>query len=400
MNNSRLVITGVGAVSSLGVGLEQHRDALSQPSAPASYQDSEYHSFDQGLPCFRATHFDPVEVLGKKGLRTKDWATKLILGSIETPFKDLFENADDDTKPGICIGTSFGSVQSIGDFLSDSIVNGVNSVNPQAFANTVVNSPTGNANIRYGVRTLSTTVSTGFNSGIDAVIYGSDYIRRGYLDSILVGGVEEVSYFELLGMQRAGILSHKGTILPFGRNADGLVMGEGSGVFMIETLEKASARGAKPIAEIVGYYSAFDSDAPLTGFAPSENVQKYVMKNACDMAGISCDAISFIAASANGNKTADTIESSAIAKLFGNTPVTAYKAKVGECYGAGAPLSMICALADCFENRISGVGPSYETVGEANIQFENMPQFAAEYVLINSFSCDGNCASIIFKNIM
>ncbi|MFW6253532.1 MAG: beta-ketoacyl synthase N-terminal-like domain-containing protein, partial [Chitinivibrionales bacterium] len=363
MENRRIVITGIGAISSLGTGLQQHSDNLTNPSSPSSYQESEYHSFDKPVVCFRAEQYDPIEVLGKKGLRTKDWATKLILGAIESSCKDILVQGNESERPGICIGTAFGSVQSIGDFLSDSIVNGVNSVNPQAFANTVINSPTGNANIRYNVRTLSTTVSTGFNAGIDSFIYGGDYIKRGYLDSILVGGIEEVSYFELLGLLRSGALSPSGTIKPFGKDADGLVMGEGSAVFMLETADRASRRGAEPIAEIAGYYSAFDADAPVNGFDPSGNIQKYVMKNACDMAGISCDAISFIAASANGNKTGDTVESLAIERLFGDTPVTSYKSKIGECYGAGAVLSMACALADCCANRISGIGPVYETVG-------------------------------------
>ncbi|MFW5774928.1 MAG: beta-ketoacyl-[acyl-carrier-protein] synthase family protein [Chitinivibrionales bacterium] len=400
MDNTRLVITGIGAVSHLGVGLEHHIHNLPSPVSPDTYQESEYHSFDQPVSCFRAQHYDPVEVLGKKGLRTKDWSTKMLLGAIEPSFKETFEQADEDHKPGICIGTAFGSVQSIGDFLSDSIVNGVNSVNPQAFANTVINSPTGNANIRYTVRTLSTTVSTGFNAGIDALIYSGDYIRRGYLDAVLVGGIEEISYFELLGLQRSGVLSSRSTSRPFGKDADGLVMGEGGAVFLLESEESASRRGAKPVAEVVGYYSAFDADAPVSGFDASGNIQKYVMKNACDTAGVSCEQISFIAASANGNKTADTIESQAIARLFGDTPVTSYKARIGECYGAGAPLSVACALADSFSSRITGIGEKYETPGDANILFDTRGDYISEYVLVNSFSCDGNCASIILKNIM
>ena len=143
-------------------------------------------------------------------------------------------------------------VCSIGDFLSDSIVNGVNSVNPRAFANTVINSPTGNSNIRFDAKNLSATIATGFNSGIDALIYAFDYIQRGYIDRIVAGGLEEISYYSLLGLSRTGLISPSANIRPFAIDSDGIVVGEGCALFHLETEEAAKQRGAQIQAEIIG----------------------------------------------------------------------------------------------------------------------------------------------------
>ncbi|MBD3319508.1 MAG: hypothetical protein GF350_00260, partial [Chitinivibrionales bacterium] len=227
MADEKIVISRINALCSLGIGTDNIRQNLSTVPSPASVKSFEYHEFDSEVSCFRVPSFDPVEVLGKKGLRTKDFATKLFLSTAESAFKDIFEAASEEERTGLCIGTAFGSIQSIGDFLSDSIVNGVNNVNPQAFANTVINSPTSNANIRYAIKTMSTTISTGFNASLDALIYTYNYLRRGYHNSIVAGGFEEISYYSLLGLQRSGALPKSGMMRPFAPDADGYLMGEG-----------------------------------------------------------------------------------------------------------------------------------------------------------------------------
>lgn len=395
MSMDRIVISDIGTVCSLGTGYPMLKENLGTKPHTGTVKEYEFHSFENEVPVFPARDFDPVAVLGKKGLRTKDWATKLILGALE-PIKHVFEDSSEEHRPGLCLGTAFGSVQSIGDFLSDSIVNGVNKVNPMAFANTVINSPTGNANIRYGIKTMSTTVSTGFNAGLDAVITSCDYIRSGYLPSIVSGGLEEVGYYELLGLQRTGVLSRSGKMLPFGRTADGMVVGEGAGVFMLETAGNAHERGAKPIVEIAGYCTAF-APSPV-GTVPGGEAVRYTMKKACAEAGISTGNVGLVVSGANGVSSGDAVEATALSDVFGDTPVTAYKSWFGECYGASGALSMACAIADMTENKITGQPDAYEHIEGINL-VKKTTRANVENVVVNSFSCDGHCSSIILRRL-
>ncbi|MBD3418709.1 MAG: hypothetical protein GF398_01195 [Chitinivibrionales bacterium] len=392
--NKQIVITGYESISALGLSWQQLCENLGSAVTPGFAGEFEFHAFDAALPCFRISGLEPKEVLGRKGLRTKDWATKLLLCVLENGFSGLFAKAPAHDRPGLCLGTSFGSVQSIGDFLSDSIENGVNSVNPQAFANTVINSPISNANIRYGISSLSTTVSTGFNSSLDALCYACDYLQQGYLDWIIAGGVEEISYYELLGFERSGQLSASGSIQPHGKSADGLIPGEACGMLLLETAEHASARNANVIAEVC---------AVSTGFAPiaaeAADVLAHTMHTALSDASLSASQLAFAATSANGVAAGDEIIAHALRDTAPHLPVTAYKRHFGECYGASDILSAMCALADLQNNRITGVGTDYEAVENLNLVTGNVQADSSPYALLLSSSCDGNCGSFILKNV-
>jgi 3-oxoacyl-[acyl-carrier-protein] synthase II len=397
MGSKRIVITDVNILSCLGMGFDSLASGLSARPPVASVKDYEFHQFDREISCFLVRGFDPVAVLGKKGLRTKDNATKMLLGTLDG-FKTVMEGTDEQGRPGICIGTAFGSVQSIGDFLSDSIVNGVNNVNPQAFANTVINSPTGNANIRYLARNLSATIATGFNAGIDAIIYAADHIECGYLDRIVAGGLEEVSYYSLLGMQRTGILSGGSVVRPFAADTDGCIMGEACALFLLETETAARERGATIVAEIAGYASGFDPDAARDGLSDG-NTGAHVIREACTMAKVTPSQIGFVASCANGTPTADRLEAKAITSALGcGIPVTAYKTFTGECYGASGAVAVMCALSDMKNQRISGTGPAYPTINPIPLVFETAHR-ESDYSLVTSLSCEGNCSAIILKNI-
>jgi len=399
MSQKKIVITAVNAMSSIGANFDEHSANLPGKTVPCSVKSLGMHEFDQEVPCFRIENYEPKEILGKKGLRLKDWTTKLLLGTCETGFKETLESFDVDSRPGICVGTAFGSVQSIGDFLSDSIENGVNSVNPQLFANTVINSPTGYANIRYDIQTLSATVSTGFNAGLDAITYAHDRIFSGYNSALLAGGLDEVSYYTIIGMMRSGMYSKSGSMQPFGIESDGYIMGEGCALFMIESEESAKSRGAQIICEIAGIGTTFDFNEANAGYSTTGDGARRAMTNACDMAGISTADVSFVASSANGNKAGDTMELNAIRETFGDAPVAAYKIKTGECYGASPAINTACAIADMKQNRISGTNADYSVSEGLNIAVNTIENQTSEYVLVNSFSCEGNCSSLLLKNV-
>lgn len=398
MHSKKIYITSSGIISSFGIGLDAIKDGLTKAPVTTSFKDFEFHSLDSAISCITVNGYDPVEILGKKGLRLKDNATKLILGAFELGLKSIMEGSDDNSRSGICVGTAFGSVQSIGDFLSDSIVNGVGIVNPQAFANTVINSPTGNTNIRFVARNLSSTISTGFNSGIDALIYAFNYIQRGYIESIVAGGLEEISYYSLLGLQRTGVLSSSGKMKPFATDADGIVLGEGCALFLFDTEESIKVSGRTPIVEVIGTASGFDVSLAQNAKSDGE-VAAFVLSEVCKDAGIAPEDVDFVASSASGNRLTDSVEAAAIAKVFGTSvPVTAYKSFTGECYGASGALNLGCAISDLKNKQISGIGES--TACFNNIALVNSSvKKDSRFCIVNSVSCDGNCGAVLLKNV-
>ncbi len=398
MNSERIVITGYESISALANSAADLAKGLASQVPLSTYRSSPFHEFSEDVPCFRIKGLDPVATLGKVGLRTKDWATKLVLCCAEAGFGAALREMPEELRPGLCVGTAFGSVQSIGDFLSESIVHGVNSVNPQTFANTVINAPTSNVNIRLVQRALSATVSTGFNASLDAITYGADLIRRGYYDRMIVGGLEEVSYYALLGLQRTGALSPSGFMRPFGEMADGYLMGEGCALLMLERESAARERGAKPLVEIAGYASTFESSYGRSGGKLSSDSARESIRQACEMAGISPLQIGFIASGANGNRQFDTLEASLLSDLCPNVPITAYKSKIGECYGASTALSITCALSDLEQERITGVG-TYPVKAPRALVTSDVEGRTCQSVLLTSFTCDGYCGSIILRNL-
>jgi 3-oxoacyl-[acyl-carrier-protein] synthase II len=394
----KLVITAMSSISCLGKSMADIAASLSMPPKIAAVKDFGFHKLDTDQPCFCVSDFDPEAILGKKGLRTKDRATKLLLSTVELGFKNIFETLTEETRPGICIGTAFGSVQSIGDFLSDAIVNGAHNVNPMAFANTVINAPTSNVNIRHTSRMSSSTVATTFNAGMDALIYACNYIRAGHATAMVVGGLEELSFYSCAGLAKSNSLSKSGSMQPFGRDSDGFLPGEGCAVFYIETEESAAGRNATVIAEIAGMCSCFDPSPDRFGSKSKAEGVRHAMTQACNDAGINASSIGFIAASANGSPSGDAMEGMVLSELFPKTPVAAYKIKTGECYGASPMLSLACALSDMKSNRISGTGSRYALSHNCNLIVDSLQDKTSRFALINSFSCDGYCASLVLKN--
>lgn len=394
----KAVITEINTVCSCGVGFEALEANMLKPIAPVAVKAFDMYELPEEQRAYMVLDFDPKEILGRKGLRTLDRPTKLLMVAIETKFKAQLEAQSEEDRPGLMVGTAFGSLSSIGNFITDSIRFGVHAVNPNLFGNTVINSPAGNANIRYGLKNLSGTMSTGFTSGLESLIYSCDHIVQGYLDTILCAGLEEASVYQFVGTQVEGCLSGSGDMRPFGSDADGFVLGEGVALAQIENPEIAEARGARVLASIDGYASGFDPNGGKVGFNPTGEVAEAVVRQALVDAGIEASDISFVAASANGSKNGDAMEAAVLLRVFGKeTPVVCYKSQFGETWGAAGMLSVAAVIADFSNERLSPVFGDYLLATDLDIVRGEVRVCTGEYALITSFSPDGNCAAVVLK---
>ena len=392
------VITKINTICSLGIGFDALKKNIAKEIIPTKIQNFELFDLPSEQYIYTAPDFEPKDILGKKGLRTLDKATKILMSAIETGFKEFLEALPDNERPGLMVGTAFGSIESIGNFITDSVRFGVNSVNPGLFGNTVINSPAGNANIRYDLKNLSGTMATGLTSGLEGLIYTCDHIALGYLTSILYAGLEEASVYQFAAAMNEKCLSPDGKMRPFAQSPLGYILGEGTGVMLVENKSFAQKHGREIIAEISGYASGFDPNGSNFGYNSEGDVMEYVIREALQKAKVTSEDIAFVSASANGTN-GDLAEAKVISRVFGDkTPVACYKQKFGEAWGASGALCVAAAIADLQKKKVSPIyTDGYSKIDGINLVRKQELAIEKDHALVLSFAPDGNCAAVVIK---
>jgi 3-oxoacyl-(acyl-carrier-protein) synthase len=397
---SKTVITGINTICSLGIGFDRLKKNIAKEILPTKIQAFEMYDLPSEQYVYTAPDFEPKDILGKKGLRTLDNSTKILMSAIELGFKEYLEGLSEEERPGLMVGTAFGSVESIGNFITDSIRFGVNSVNPGLFGNSVINSPAGNSNIRYGIKSLSGTLTSGLTSGLEGLIYTCDHITQGYLPSILYAGLEEVSAYQYAAAIVEDCLAKDEKIRPFSQTPQGYILGEGVAVMLVESEKFANKHSRKAIASIEGYSSGFDPNGGKFGYNAKGDVMEYVVREAIRKARIKTEDIAFVSASANST-SGDLVEARVISRVFGEeTPVACYKQKFGEAWGASGALSVAATIADLQKKRVSPIyTDGYSKVDGINLVRKQEFPIDKDYALVLSCAPDGNCAAVVIKNI-
>jgi len=344
----RIVITGIGVLASNGIGKEEFWNNLKNGVSgikPVTLFDT---SKTRCKLAGEISNFKPEDFLGKKGLRNLNRATKLALvaaklATDDSEFQITEENTDD---VGVSLGTTLGSVWSISEFDKESLRGGPRSVNPAHFPNTVMNSPASQISIRFNIQGFNTTISSGFASSLDAIGYAIDFLKLGRVKVVLAGGVEELCIQTFLGFYKIGHLagSRAGKIeinCPFDKRRNGIVLGEGATILVLEELEHAKNRNARIYGEILGYGTVFDPKSNNIynpkGYGASE-----AMNTAIKDADLKPEDIDYISSTANSTLDCDVMETRAIKRTFGKRayeiPISAIKSMIGECFSTSGAL--------------------------------------------------------------
>lgn len=408
VDKKRIVITGIGVISSIGIGKEVFWNALFAGKSGIKpitlFDTSKTHSKLAG----EVSNFDPIPILGPKGLRNLDRTTLLALSAAKLCLDDakleLTEEVRDNL--GVVLGTTMGSIKSISDFDLESLKEGPHYVNPALFSNTVINSPASQISVRFGARKLNATVSTGYTAGLDAIGYASDLIQLGRAEVLLVGGVEELCLQIFLGLYKLGVLSSSRDSrpelsCPFDKRRNGIVTGEGAAVFLIETLEHAMKRKAAPYAELSGHGTAFDP-TQRNGYNLKGDGATRAIRLALEDSSITPKEVDAISASANSTLGCDVMETRAIKEVFEKRayqlPVSALKSMTGENLSAHGALSVAAGIGSIQKKRL------FQTV---NYQ-EKDPRCDLDYVpygkeqnvkrlLVNCFGPNGENTSLVLS---
>ena len=408
MDKKRVVVTGIGVVAPNGVGKEEFWGncfaGVSGIKPITLFDTSKYRCHLAG----EVSNFQPEQYLGPKGLRNLDRTTLLSLVAAKLAIDDAHLEITDANRNdiGVVLGSTMGSVHSISEFDRVGLREGPRYVNPAHFPNAVINSPASQVAIRFKLRGLNSTISTGFTASLDAIGYAIDMLRLGRVKTLLVGGVEELCLETFLGFYKLGFLAtsqngYPPAYEPFGRNRCGALLGEGAVFVVLELLEDAMTRGASVCAELLGYGTQFHS-ASLYRYDPQAQGPIAAVRQALEDAGLSPEDIDYISACANSTKAGDAMELTAIEAIFNtrasSIPAHAVKSMLGESFSACSAFQLALAVgAFARQEAIVGHQSAPSIVAEGNVAI-GVLRSHIRHALINGFGPTGVSSALVIGN--
>ena len=359
MNNEdgarrRVVVTGVGLITPLGHNVPDTWSAVlrSVPGlGPITLVDNPNHTI--GGLC-EVKNFDPADYMDRKDARRRDRYQQLAVVAAAEAMRqaNLPITEENRERVGITLGTGIGGMRTIIEQQAVLEDGGLRRLNPFGITMIMPNGAAGMLAIEYGILGPSTTITTACAAGNDAVGHAYRSIRYGELDAILTGGTECIfTSIAIGGFERAGATSSKSTEAPqpFDANRDGLVIGEGAGCLVLESLEHAQARGATILAEIAGYGQTTDAFHITAPPDDGSGATRAIRKALAD-AELRPEDVDYISAHGTATPLNDAAETRAIQAALGehayNVAVSSTKSMTGHIMGAtGAIESVFCTLA-------------------------------------------------------
>lgn len=408
--SGRVVVTGIGAVTPLGTGIE-----LAWPRLLAGENGIDTI---QGMDASAyATHFaaevkdfDPENYLERREARRIDRFIAYAVGAARMALDDSAFKLDESNAEwvGALIGSGVGGHNVLSENARRLILEGPSRVSPFFVPYIIPDMASGMTSIVLGLKGPSTCIVTACATGTDSIGDAYHIVKRGDALAMLAGGTEAaINELGLSGFCAARAMSTrnddpKHASRPFDADRDGFVMGEGAGVLMLEDYDHAVARGAKIYGEIAGY--GFTSDAHhITAPHPEGEGAVRAMRNAISRAGIELSDIGYINAHGTSTQLNDKGETAAIKRVFGELaykiPVSSTKSMVGHTLGAtGALEAIFCLLA----MRDGMIPPTinYETP-DPDCDLDYVPNVARKadvaYSLSNSFGFGGHNGCLVLK---
>lgn len=406
--NSRLVITGMGAVTPIGIGVEEYWSNLVAGKCGVNT----ITKFDVSeLPVKIAAEvkdFDAEQFMSKKLTREMDSFMQYGYAAAMQAIEQAGEAAEPE-RMGIVVGTALGGIAPITE-TQDGVSRGEHKkVSPRFVPKIIGNEAAAQVAIAKGYRGPSLTVSTACSSGGDAISTACMLLLSGQADAVLAMGTESaLAPLFILGLTSAHALSTnndnpQGASRPFDRDRDGFVIGEGGGALMIETEENAKKRGAAILAELAGFSNCTDG-YHVTSPHPEGIGAVFCMEKAIEHAGLSTDDIDYINTHGTSTGVGDPIETKAIAKLFGShakeMAVTSTKGATGHMMGAGGITEAIACI-QCIRTGIVPPTLNLENLDEKCEELNYVPGKSIEkdvrVAMSNSFGFGGQNSSVVFK---
>ena len=406
----RVAVTGVGLVSSLGIGTDANWEALlagrSGIRTITAFDASKFASRIAG----QVPDFDPLQFLSKKDVRKMDVFIQYAIAASEFALLDAGLPTDGSlgTEAGVFIASGIGGFSTIEREHIALLNGGPRKISPFFIPSAIINLAAGQVSIRFGAKGPNSATCTACSASAHAIGDAFEIIRRGDAEVMVAGGSEAaITPMGVGGFAAMRALSTRNdeperACRPFDRDRDGFIMGEGSGVVILENLDRALARGSRIYCELVGYGMSADAHHMT---APSEDGAGAVrvMRNAIRSAGVEPSAVDYVNAHGTSTPHNDRIETIAIKTCFGDhassLAISSTKSMTGHLLGAAGGLEAgIAALAVRHQVvpptiNLDNPDPACDLDYVPNVQ-RTLP---ITYALSNSFGFGGTNASLLFK---
>jgi 3-oxoacyl-[acyl-carrier-protein] synthase II len=408
--NKRVVITGMGAITSIGNDLDTFwKNAQAGVSGTDRISYFDPTDFASQIAA-EVKDFDVTKFIDKKEAKRMDPFVHFAMAASDMAIEDskLPLDSIDKTKAGILVGSGIGGLQTIETQHKILMEKGPKRVSPFFIPMEIINLAPGQISIRYGFQGVNISISTACATGTHAIGEAFRWIQRGGMEIMLAGGTEaSITPLAVAGFGNMKALSTrnddpKHASRPFDKERDGFVIGEGSGILILESLEHALARNAKIYAEIIGYAATADAHH-ITSPDPDGTGVSLSMQLALEDANIEPGDLSYINAHGTSTPFNDKFETLAIKKVFGDyarkLPISSTKSMIGHCLGAAGAVELV-ATAMTVKNDIVLPTINYE-VPDPDCDLDYVPNeprnMTVDVAMSNSFGFGGTNTSVVLR---
>jgi 3-oxoacyl-[acyl-carrier-protein] synthase II len=404
----RVVITGTGAITPLGNNVNTFWENIKKgTSGITEITRFNTEDFDAKIAA-EVKDFDPQDYMDKKEARRMDRYTQFSMAATQMAIKqsELDMNIVNPERMGVILGSGIGGIETLEKQANVLNNKGPRRVSPFFVPMMIANMAAGQISIALGARGINTTIITACASATNAIGEAYRTIRGGYADVIITGGSEApITPLALAGfcsMRALSTQNTKSACRPFDLNRDGFVMGEGSGIIILESYDHAVKRGAKILAEIIGYGSTADA-YHITAPAPEGEGGARAMREALIDSGIAADEVDYINAHGTSTPYNDKFETVAIKSVFAEhaskLAVSSTKSMTGHLLGAAGGIEAI-VLVKAIEEQYLPPTINYETP-DPECDLNYVPNKGrsgkVEVAMSNSFGFGGQNACIVLK---
>ncbi|WP_118788149.1 beta-ketoacyl-ACP synthase [Neisseria lactamica] len=406
LNTRRVAVTGIGGITAFGRDWQSIQAAFKAEKNAVKYMD-----WRERFPELEAQLGAPIEDYAppkhwtRKQLRSMGRVSYLCVDAAEQALADaglLGDESITDGRMGVACGSSSGSTKDIGD-VGELLLTGTSrNFSANTYVRMMPHTTAANIGIFFGLKGRIIPTSSACSSGSQGIGYAYEAIKYGLTDMMLAGGGEEFCPSEVYVFDSLYAASRRNgepekTPRPYDVNRDGLVIGEGAGIFVLEELEHAKRRGAKIYAELVGYGA--NSDGSHVTQPQKETMQK-CMELALQDAGITPDKIGYVNGHGTATEKGDIAETLATEAVFGFVPISSQKSYLGHTLGACG------ALEAWFSIEMMNGGWFAPTLnlnnidprcGKADYILSGGREIETDYVMSNNFAFGGVNTSLVFK---
>lgn len=415
--DNRIVVTGMGAVTPFGTGVDAFWQAL--VTGQSAVRETTDERLRQWAPAAaEASLFNPLTVLPRKFVNDSDRFTQMALVAVMEALADAGLDADkqlplqvgvDAEQVGIAIGSAYGGIQSLDAGAAKLALDPNARVSPRMISKSIPNAAAAAVAMRYGIRGPAMTYSTACASSANAIGEACYWLKAGEVNLVIAGGSECLFAPSILaGLRSAGALAVSGPAdvstwsRPFDRDRQGMVMGEGAAMLVLEPYHQARDRGATIYAELAGYGASNDAYHE-TSPHPEGAGATVAMRLALQRAGLGIDDVDYINAHATSTPAGDLAEAAALHHLFGEhlnqIPVSSIKGAIGHMLGAAGAIESIASILTI---RTGWVPPTLhcdnpDDVAPPHLVPNQAHERQVNTVLSNSFGFGGQNGVLIWR---